>query len=129
MLAMWMYKRVLLLLAAYGGVLGSLTMFPSSPIWSLSSFIGEVIFSPFKLLLAVFLFVFGFLAYSLFVRDIVMIWNPKYIVSLRTPRLLFVILASLTLIHLFITNWLVALITLVLASWYGIMDVEFENYR
>jgi hypothetical protein len=126
---MWMYKRVLLLLAAYGSVLGSLTLFPSSPIWSLPSFIGEVIFSPFKLLLAVFLFVLGFLAYSLFVRDIVRIWNPKYAVSLRAPRLLFIILASLTWIHLFVTNWRVALFALALASWYGIMDVEFDANR
>ncbi|WP_332693442.1 hypothetical protein [Halalkalibacter lacteus] len=129
MLALWVYKRVWLLLAAYGGILGSLTMFPNSPIWSLSSFIGEVIFSPFKLLLAVFLFVVGFLAYSLFVRDIIRIWNPDYKVSLRTPRLLFVIMASLSWFHLLITNWRVALFALVLASWYGIMDVKFESYR
>ncbi len=71
----------------------------------------------------------GFLSYSLFVRDIVRMWHSDYTVSLRTPRLFFVFIACLSWLHLLITNWLVALFALVLAAWYGIMDVKFEAYQ
>lgn len=126
MLAMWIYMRVLLLLVAYGGVLVAAQLFPVSPIWSFSSFVGEVLFSPFKLLAAVVLFVVGFLAYSLFVRDIVRLCIPHFsFISMRLPRMFFACAALLSLIHLFMKSGGVALVALMLAVWYGIMDVGF----
>ncbi|WP_332630054.1 hypothetical protein [Halalkalibacter flavus] len=123
MLAIWIYKRFLLLIAAYGGVLVALSLFPRVPVWSLSSFLGEVLFSPLKLLFAVFLFIVGFLAYSLFVRDVIIIWKTSYSVPFHIPRMFFVVAAFLTWIHLFFYNGIAAFIVLGLALWYGIMDV------
>ncbi|KHF40371.1 hypothetical protein [Halalkalibacter okhensis] len=123
MLAIWIYKRVLLLLIAYGGVLVSLSLFPNVPIWAVSSFLGEILFSPFKLLVAIILFISGFLAYSLFVRDVVIIWKTSYSVPFHMPRMFFVIAACLSWIHLFLYNGIGAFIVLGLALWYGIMDV------
>jgi ABC-type uncharacterized transport system permease subunit len=103
-------------------------MFPTPASWSISTFIGEVLFSPLKLLLAVLLFVVGFLSYSLFVRDVVKMWNPHFsYLTLRKPRISFVILAVITWIHLFTKSGKVALIALGLALWYGIMDVDLEK--
>ncbi|GAE35895.1 hypothetical protein [Halalkalibacter akibai] len=124
----WIYKRTLLLLTAYGGIFVSLNMFPDSPIWSISHFIGEVLFSPFKLLLAILLFIVGFLSYSLFVRDGVKIWNPRLSHPiLRTPRMIFIFVATLTWLHLFFKNGKLAVLALGLALWYGIMDVSLEK--
>ncbi|WP_227936156.1 hypothetical protein [Alkalihalobacillus deserti] len=124
----WVYKRVLLLLIAYGGILFSVSMLPNPSPWSISSFIGEVLFSPLKLLIAVLLFVIGFLCYSLVVRDIVKIWSPRfYNLSLRTPRLLLAFTAILSWVHLLSKVGMLAWIGLVLALWYGIMDVNLEK--
>lgn len=123
-LAYWVYKRFILLTVAYGGVLVSISFIPKPSPWSISSFIGEVLFSPLKLLVAILLFVIGFLAYSLFVRDVVRICNPRYYhISFKTTRLFFVFIVILSWIHLLITGGMLALLGLVLALWYGIMDM------
>ncbi|MFC0559845.1 hypothetical protein [Halalkalibacter alkalisediminis] len=127
-MAYWIYKKVLLLLAAYVGILSSVTMIPNPSPWSISSFIGEILFSPLKLLIAVFLFVVGFLSYSLFVRDLVKVYRPRiHDYTLRIPRLFFVLLAILSWLHLLSQGGMLALIGLALALWYGIMDVNLEK--
>ncbi|MDT8860047.1 hypothetical protein N0O92_07355 [Alkalihalobacillus sp. MEB130] len=127
MLSMWIYKRFLLLLLAYGGVLTAMNLFPKVPVWAFSSFLGEVIFSPLKLLIAIILFVIGFLAYSLFVRDVVIMWKTNYSVPFHNPRLISIIIACVSWIHLFIISRMYAFVVLALALWYGIKDVRFNR--
>ncbi|ARK30273.1 hypothetical protein [Halalkalibacter krulwichiae] len=124
----WIYKRTLLLLAAFGGVSASASLLPDSPIWSFSSFLGEVLFSPFKLLLAVLLFVLGFLSYSIFVRDVVKIGTSKWVTySLGFPKLIFIIISFISILYLIFKIGTIAFIALVLALWYGIMDVGLKK--
>ncbi len=127
-MSIWLYKRMLLLLAAYGGALAAMNLFPDVPIWSVSAFLGEVLFSPFKLLIAVLLFTLGFLSYSLFVRDFFIILQPTHFLPFKRVRLLFVIVAFVSWFHLITVSVKLALLVLLLALWYGIMDAQ-TKYR
>ncbi|WP_088102245.1 hypothetical protein [Halalkalibacter urbisdiaboli] len=118
------YRKCLLLIAAYGGITATATIFPTPPVWTFSHVIGELLFSPHKLLLASLSFIIGFLAYSIFVQDACRyLWSIK-----REPlTLLFIVLASLSWVHLLLKGWVLAVFALSLALTYGIMDVNLEK--
>ncbi|MCM3763017.1 hypothetical protein M3212_20020 [Alkalihalobacillus oceani] len=125
-----MYIRVLLLVTAYGGVVAAASLFPRSPIWELSAFIGEVMFSPFKLLAACLLFIAGFLAYSSFVRDLISSCIPHYTKRPgKRAKRVFACAALGSFVPLLLTQGLIACFALFLALWYGIMDVGFMRKR
>ncbi|MCM3713633.1 hypothetical protein [Halalkalibacter oceani] len=129
-MAVWVYIRILLLVTAYGGVAAAASLFPRSPIWELSAFIGEVLFSPFKLLAACLLFIAGFLAYSFFIRDLISSYVPHYTKRPgKRPTLVFGCAALVTFVPLFLSHRFLACFALFLALWYGIMDVGFMRKR
>ena len=117
----FIYRKCLLLLVAYGGVTATSLIFPKPLAWTLSNLIGEFIFSPYKLLGASLTFIVGFLGYSLFVQDA---FRYMYEIKRDKVSLLFIFLAGLSWIHLVMKGWVIALLTLVLALFYGIMDVN-----
>lgn len=115
-----------LLLAGYGGLLAAAVSFPHSHPWSVSLVLGQLIFSPIKLLVAAFMFSIGFLAYSLFVQDLckILFLEKNGRPGESHVRLAFVLVAGVSLIHLFFHHWIVALLGGVFALFYGIMDVD-----
>jgi hypothetical protein len=119
--AYFLYGRCLLLIAAYGGVSAAIGLFSVPDKWSISQLIGEFLFSPYKLLAAATAFTIGFLAYSRFVQDVL---RFQHYTTLNRIRFLLIILACLSWIHLFTKSWFVALLALILALSYGIMDVD-----
>ncbi|MDV2884291.1 hypothetical protein RYX45_03810 [Alkalihalophilus pseudofirmus] len=124
----FIFKKCLLLLTAYGGILTAFKLFPHPRGFGLGELIGAVLFSPFQMLAASFAFVAGFLAYSLFVQDLLktLFQMPRYSVN-HNIRILFLVLAFLSIAHLMYTSWVPALCALILASLYGIMDVNLQK--
>ncbi len=125
------YKKLLLLVLAYGGTYGAFSVFPQPRVWRIGEFIGTVLFSPLQILIASFLFIASFLAYSLFVQDLIrLLFLPRVNEKKRREWILFVCLASLSVIHLVVvTNWIFSLPVIILALLYGIMDVNLTEIK
>ncbi|MDV2683427.1 hypothetical protein RYX56_03460 [Alkalihalophilus lindianensis] len=124
------YKKTLLLIIAYGGTLASFSLFPSPRGWGLGEFIGALLFSPLQVLAASFCFVAGFLGYSIFVQDLIRLVYQTHINPLvLKERVLFLLVALLSILHLLFTNWLATFPILILASLYGIMDADLNSKR
>jgi len=121
-------KWLVILVGGFVSVLLSYQIFPKLPEVSLSFFIAELLFEPFKLLVSVLFFIIGFLAHAYIIRKVL----AKVQVERKaiTPlEWLFIVGIGISyLILIIVHSWLV-LAALVLAVLYGTMDVDLERKK
>lgn len=117
------YWQVLFLIIGVGSIQMSISFFPVLKTWTVENFIGEIIFSPYKIFLGSFMFIFGFLSLSFVISILLRIGQ----VALFNRRMVywqtFMIGCLLAVfMYLILSDGLIGGVAVLLSIIYGIMD-------
>ncbi|RXJ03913.1 hypothetical protein DS745_00530 [Anaerobacillus alkaliphilus] len=119
-----MKKRVLLLLIGFWCLKMSMNMFPTLDVLTNENFIQKLVFEPFKLLGALLLFIFGFLAIA---RVIKRICEQIYKGNKSNEELLWIGFILVIFVFLGFQSFWLTVLAIGFSLFYGIMDANIRR--
>lgn len=117
------YWQLIFLMTGVASIHLAIYFFPVPKTWSLENFIGEIFFYPYKIFLASFSFIIGFLSLSLVISIILRFGQVSIFTRRRMYWQRFMIgCMFLVFIYLIVSGGVIGGIAVLLSIIYGIMD-------